>query len=115
MDERGIKANLDKIKVVLDMSSLRNVREVQRLKGCLAALGRFLSRLADKCLLFFRALKRKEFEWDEEAEQAFQYLKLHAATLPKLISPLSGETLYIYVSMSKHALNAALVAESEEA
>lgn len=56
-------ANPDKISAVLNMSSPRNVREVQRLTGCLAALGRFISHLADKSLLFFKALKRKEFEW----------------------------------------------------
>ncbi|XP_057247196.1 uncharacterized protein LOC130589714 [Beta vulgaris subsp. vulgaris] len=97
------------------MSSPRNVREVQRLTGCLAALGLFLSRSADKSLLFFRALKRKEFDWDKEAEEAFQQLKQHLATLPKLISPLPGETCYIYLSVSKHALSAVLVAEREAA
>lgn len=45
------------------MESPRTVKEVQRLTGCMAALGRFLSRSADKSLTFFRTLKRKTFEW----------------------------------------------------
>lgn len=91
VDERGIKANPDKGQAVLDMRSPKNVREVQRLTGCLAALGRFLSRSTDKSLTFFRALKRKELDWDEEVEKAFQQLKQHLSTLPKLISPLLGK------------------------
>lgn len=59
VDERGIEANPDKIKAILNMSSPRNVRKVQRLTGCLTLLGRFLSHSADKSLLYFRALKRK--------------------------------------------------------
>ncbi|XP_010665592.2 uncharacterized protein LOC104882874 [Beta vulgaris subsp. vulgaris] len=113
VDERGIEANPDKIKAVLEMKSPRNVREVQRLTGCLAALGRFLSRSADKSLFFFKALKRKEFTWDEEAEQAFTSLKLDLSTLPKLMSPLPGETLFIYLAVSKYTLSAMLVAERE--
>lgn len=71
VDERGIEANPDKVKAVLDMSSPRTVKEVQRLTRCLEALDRFLSRSADKSPMFFKSLKRKEFKWDEEAEQAF--------------------------------------------
>lgn len=113
VDEKGIEANPDKIKAVLEMKSPRNVREVQRLTGCLAALGRFLSRSADKSLSFFKALKRKEFAWDDEAEQAFTSLKNHLATLPKLISPLPGEPLFIYLAVSDYALSAVLVDERE--
>ena len=95
------------------MKSPRNIREVQRLTGCLAALGRFLSRSADKSLFFFKALKRKEFAWDDEAEHAFTCLKDHLSTLPRLISPKSKEPLFIYLVVSGYALGAFLVAERE--
>ena len=114
VDERGIEANPDKIKAVMEMESPRNVQEVQRLTVCFAALGRFLSRSADKSLLFFKALKRKEFDWDEEAEHAFASLKKHLSTLPKLISRLLGEPLFIYLAVSEYALIAVLVAERGE-
>ena len=41
IDQRGIEANPEKIQAVIDMKSPRTVKEVQRLTGCLAALGRF--------------------------------------------------------------------------
>ncbi|XP_021867538.2 uncharacterized protein [Spinacia oleracea] len=49
IDEQGIETNPDKIQAVMNMSSPKTVKEVQRLTGCLAALGRFLSRAGDKC------------------------------------------------------------------
>ena len=41
--------------------AVKNVKEVQSLNGKIAALNRFMSRATDKCLLFFRTLK-KSFE-----------------------------------------------------
>jgi len=59
IDQRGIEANPDKIRAILQMQSPTTIRDVQKLTGCIAALGRFMSRLADKCLPFFKVLKRK--------------------------------------------------------
>ncbi len=56
VDERGIEANPDKIQAILNMSSQNSVKEVQRLTGCLAALGRFLSKSGDKCHSFFQTI-----------------------------------------------------------
>ena len=49
----------------MEMTPLRNVKEVQSLNGKVAALNRFVSRATDKCLPFFRTLK-KSFEWTIE-------------------------------------------------
>ena len=65
VSQRGIEANLDKIRAIMEMAPLRNVKEVQSLNGKIAALNRFVSRATDKCLLFFRTLK-KSFEWTAE-------------------------------------------------
>ena len=43
VNNRGIEANPNKIKVVLDMSLPSNIKEVQRLTGRIAALSRFVS------------------------------------------------------------------------
>ena len=80
----------------------------------MAALGRFLSRSADKSLAFFRVLKRATFNWDDEAEQAFKQLKEYLAGIPKLVSPLPGETLYLYLAVSEYAISAVLVAERDK-
>ena len=47
MSERGIEANPKKIIAISNMGPIRNVKGVQRLIGCLAALSRFISRLGE--------------------------------------------------------------------
>ena len=46
---RGIEANPDKIKVVLDMQPPSNTKEIQRLTEIIVALSRFVSRSSEKC------------------------------------------------------------------
>ena len=70
VSHRGIEANPDKIQAILNMEPPRNVKEVQSLIGQVAALNRFVSKATDKCLPFFKVLK-KAFEWTEECQKAF--------------------------------------------
>ena len=74
VNHKGIEANPDKIKALLDMPSPSGIKEVQRLTGRIAALSRFVSRASDKCQPFFQVLK-KAFQWDEKCEEAFTALK----------------------------------------
>ena len=53
VNNRGIEANPDKIKVVLDMPSPSSIKEVQCLTGRIVALSRFVSKAGDKCQPFF--------------------------------------------------------------
>ena len=65
VSQRGIEANPDKIWVIMEIVPPRNMKEVQSLNGKIAALNKFVSRATDKCLPFFRTLK-KSFEWTAE-------------------------------------------------
>ena len=56
VSQRGIEANPDKIKAILDMSPPKTVKEVQSLTGKADTLNRFVLRSTDKCLPFFRTL-----------------------------------------------------------
>ena len=47
---RGVEANPDKIRVILEITPPKNVKEVQSLNGKVVALNRFVSRMTDKCL-----------------------------------------------------------------
>ena len=67
VSQRGIEANPNKIRAIVEMASLKNMKEVQSLNGKLAALNRFVSRATDKCLPFFCTLK-KSFEWTAECQ-----------------------------------------------
>ena len=55
---RGIEANPNKIKVVLDMQPPSNTKETQRLTGRIASLSCFVSKSSDKCQPFYQVLKK---------------------------------------------------------
>ena len=42
----------------MEMAPPRNIKEVQSLNGKVAALNKFVSRASNKCLPFFRTLKK---------------------------------------------------------
>ena len=65
VSHRGIEANPDKIQAILDMKPPQNIKEIKSLIGRVAALNRFVSKVTDKCLPFFKVLK-KAFEWTNE-------------------------------------------------
>ena len=67
-----------------------------------------MSRATDKCLPFFRTLK-KSFEWTAECQQAFEELKAYLSS-PSLLSPLQpGEELFLYLAISPAAVSVALI------
>ena len=55
--ERGIKANPEKIKAIIELGSPNTLQQAQGLIGRIAALNRFISRSTDKCLPFFKVIK----------------------------------------------------------
>ena len=69
---RGIEVNPDQIKAINNLRSPQNPKEVQKLTGMAAALNRFISRSADRCIPFFLLINKwKGFEWTEECVIAF--------------------------------------------
>ena len=58
VSQKGIKANPEKVRAILEMSSPKTIKEVQSLTGRVAALNRFVLKATDKCLPFFKTLKQ---------------------------------------------------------
>ena len=112
VNHRGIEANPDKVKVVLDMPSPSGVKEVQRLIGRITGLSRFVSRESDKCQPFFQVLK-KAFQWETKCEEAFSALKTYLSSPPILVSPVEGELLTLYLAISDFSTSAVLVRDKE--
>ncbi|GKA48441.1 reverse transcriptase domain-containing protein [Tanacetum coccineum] len=111
----GIKPCPDKTEAVLQLPSPRTIKEVQSLNGKLASLNRFLSKSAEKSLPLFKTLKKcikkSDFHWTPEAEQAFKQLKQHLSELPLLVAPKPKEELIVYLSASYGAVSAVLMTE----
>lgn len=107
---KGIEPNPEKVEAILKMPEPTYVRDVQRLTGRVVALNRFMSRLAKRCLPFFKKLRKvSNFEWIEDCRKAFEELKCYLSLPHVLSSPLEGEELLIYLSASEQAVSAVLV------
>lgn len=104
VSSRGNEANPDKITAITKMGPLNCVKDVQKLAGCLAALGRFISCLGEGGLPLYRLLERADrFEWTKEAQQALDQLKQMiieppAATGGRTAFPIRGTNYQVRVS-----------------
>ena len=94
------------------MTPLKNVKEVQSLNGKVATLNRFVSRATNKCLPFFRMLK-KSFEWTIKCQQALEDLKAYLFSSPLLSPSKPGEELFLYLAVSPATVKAALIREED--
>ncbi|XP_077217943.1 uncharacterized protein LOC143852446 [Tasmannia lanceolata] len=112
VSQRGIEANPEKIKAVMELTPPSTIREVQRLTGLVAALGRFISKSAERCLPFFNAIRGiKTAPWTPECQAAFEELKQYLSSPPLLSTPEPGEELILYLSAGPLAVAAVLVKE----
>ncbi|XP_012848582.1 PREDICTED: uncharacterized protein LOC105968491 [Erythranthe guttata] len=112
--KKGVEANPEKIRAVMDMRPPKSIKEVQTLAGRITALSRFISRAADASYPFFKILRKGyQFEWGAEADHAFEQLKETLARLPLLAKPRAGEKLYVYLAAGEQAVSAVLLSERE--
>jgi ribonuclease HI len=115
VSERGIEANPEKIAAITNMGPIKDLKGVQRVMGCYAALSRFISRLGEKGLPLYRLLRKAErFTWTPEAEEALGNLKALLTNAPILVPPAAGEALLIYVAATTQVISAAIVVERQE-
>ena len=105
----GIEANLSRLKAILESPALSSRKGVQQLTGRLAALGRFISWFTYLLKPFFSTLRgASRAGWNKECDRAFIQIEP-----PILASPDTGETLFVYLAISKIAVSAALFKENE--
>jgi hypothetical protein len=83
--------------------------------GCLAALNRFISRLAERALPFFKLLRKSgPFVWTQEVDEAFQELKQYLMSLPIMVAPNPDEPLLLYIMATTEVVSIVLVTERPE-
>jgi hypothetical protein len=115
VSERGIEANPEKIVAITNMGPIKDLKGVQMVMGCLAALSCFISCLGEKGLPLYRLLRKAErFTWTPEAKEALRNLKALLTNAPILVPLAAGETLLIYVAATTQVVSAAVVVERRE-
>jgi hypothetical protein len=60
VSKHGIEVNPEKISTITKMDPIRDLKGIQKVMGCLAALSRFISCLGEKALPLYRLLKKSE-------------------------------------------------------
>jgi hypothetical protein len=102
----GIEANPEEIKAIMRMEVPRSQKKVQRLTGCMAALSRFISRLGEKGMSFYKMLKKVDkFQWTIEAHE---YTTSTQATTPSHAKSASRRSVAIHLlhdSRGKHCVS----------
>jgi hypothetical protein len=97
------------------MGPIRDLKGVQKVLGCLAALSRFISRLGEKGLPLYRLLKKHErFSCTIEAQEVLDKLKATLAHALILTPPQSGEPVYLYVTATTQVVSVVIVVERTE-
>jgi hypothetical protein len=115
ISHRGIEANPEKISAITSMKAPTCIKGVQKLTGCMAALNRFISKLGERGLPFFKLLKHQEkFARTPEADQALAQLKDFLSKPPVLTAPRKMEQLLLYLAATTHVVSTAIVVERQE-
>jgi hypothetical protein len=115
VSERDIEANPEKISAIMEMGPIKNLKGVQRVTGCLAALSRFIARLGERSLSLYKLMKKSDhFTWTLEAQEALDSLKNLLKSPPILTAPTAEEPMLLYISATTQVVSAALVVELEE-
>ena len=97
------------------MATPIDLKQVQKLVGCVAALSRFISILEEKALPLYRLLRRTDnFEWTEAATTGLKEIKTLLAGNPILAAPGVGEPMLLYISPTHQVVSVVLVVERGE-
>jgi len=114
LTQRGIEANPEKCKAIIEMRSPTTIKEVQRLIGRLTAISRFLAKLAEQTQPIVQLFKKSaRFTWTDDCEQIFQKLKTTLIPPPILHKPDTRQPLLVYITATEHTVSVALVQDIE--
>ncbi|RVW12009.1 Retrovirus-related Pol polyprotein from transposon 297 [Vitis vinifera] len=109
VSKRGIEADSDKIKAILDMPAPRTEKEIRGILGRLRYINRFIVRLTDIYEPIFRLLRKSQPTiWDDQCQHAFERIREYLLSPPVLVPPTPGRPLLLYLSVSNVALGCML-------
>ena len=115
VSQRGIKPNPEKVSATTRKGPIQDLKGVQKVMGCLAALCRFISRLGEKGLPLYRLLRKSKcFSWTPEAQETLDKLKVSLTSALILTPPVDGKSHYLYVAAATQVVSAAIVVERQE-
>jgi hypothetical protein len=116
VSSRGIDANPKKVEAIEILQPPRTRKEIQKLADMMTALSRFISKLGERGMPFYRLLRKADgFQWDDQAAATFVELKQYLKALPTLVPPKSDDILLLYVVATDAVVSTVIIVERPEA
>jgi hypothetical protein len=111
-----IDANPKKVEAIEKLQPAQTRKEIQKLAGMMAALSRFISKLGERGMSFYRLLRKaNSFHWDDQATVTFVELKQYIKSLPTLVPPKPDDVLLLYVVATDAVVSIVITVERSEA
>jgi hypothetical protein len=99
VSSRGIDVNPKKVEAIENLQPPRTKKEIQKLVGMMTTLSRFISKLGECGMPFYRLLRKANgFQWDDQAATAFVELNQYLKSLLTLVPPKPDDLLLLYVA-----------------
>jgi hypothetical protein len=115
VSSRGIDANPKKVEAIDKLQPPRTRKEIQKLAGMMAAFTRFISKLGERGMPFYKLLRKADgFQWDDQAATAFIELNQYLKSLPTLVPPKPDDVLLLYVAATDMVVSTVIVVDRPE-
>jgi hypothetical protein len=104
------------VEAIKKLQPSRTWREIQKLVGMMAALSRFISKLGECGMPFYKLLWKVDgFQWDGQAAAMFVQLKEYLKSLPNLVPPWLEDILLLYVAVMDAVVSIVISIEQPDA
>jgi hypothetical protein len=104
------------VEAIENLQPPRTRKEIQTLASMMAALSRFISKLGERGMPFYRLLHKVDgFLWGDQAAVAFVELKKYLMSLPTLVPPKPNGVLLLYVTAIDIVVSTVIAVERPEA
>jgi hypothetical protein len=111
----GIDVNPKKLEAIEHLQPPWTRKEIQKLAGIMAALSRFISKLGERGMPFYRLLHKADgFQWADQVAAAFIELKKYLKSLPTLVPPKPDDVLLLYVVATDAVVSTVIIIERPE-
>jgi hypothetical protein len=108
--------NPTKVEAIEKLQPPRTPREIQKLTGMMVALSRFISKLGECGMSFYKLLHKADiFQLDDQPTAAFVQLKQYLKSLSTLVPPHPEDILLLYVATMNAAVSIVISIELSDA
>ena len=109
MGKEGVAMTSESIKMVQNWSPPTSIKGIERFLGLINYHHSFITDIAQVAEPLYRLLKKKEFEWGEEQQSAFEELKMRLVSPPVLSVPSTAGIFILDTDASDKAIGAELL------